>query len=265
MAIKVRKRREDDEPPEDEENGEPEATEAQLEDEDPFVAGSMRTLQWLSEHPNVIVGFLIAIAVAGAAVYGGLNYMRSQAVAASSGVSGALTAVQTPVDGSPEMQALTSSDRAASPKTTFESDKERWTAVFDRAGKTLDNYADSQAAQAARITQAAAAIRLEKYDKAIELYQAYLDADAGKDKLPTVHYGRAVALAEKGQYDKAMKALDALMNLDDSYKSFARYHKGMFMEEAGNPKKAKNFYDKVLDNNPQTPYKSAIERRRALL
>ena len=95
MAIKVRKRREDDEPPEDEEEqeGQPEPTEAQLEDEDPFVAGSMRTIEWLSEHPNVIVGFLIAFAVVAAAVYGGLNYMRGQAISASSGVSGALTAV----------------------------------------------------------------------------------------------------------------------------------------------------------------------------
>jgi len=265
MAIKVRKRREDDEPPDDEENGEPEAPEGQLEDEDPFVAGSMRTLGWLSEHPNVIIGFVIAALVVGAAVYGGTSYMRSQAIQASSGVSGALTAYQTPVDGSPQMEAITASERGATPQDTFGSEQERWMAVYEHTGKTLENHPDSQAAQAARITRAAAAIRLEKYDKAIELYQSYMDADGDKSRLPTVHYGRAVALAEKEQYDKALQALEALMEVDDSYESFARYHKGLFMEKAGKADEAKTFYDKVLDNNPQSPYKAAIERRRALM
>ena len=265
MAIKVRKRREDgDESPDDEQQSEEQPVEARLEDEDPFVAGSTRTLQWLSEHPNVIVGFIIAAAVVGAGVYGGMSYMRSQAVAASSGVSGALVAYQTPVQGSKEMEAFTQQDRGAMPKTTFESEEKRWTAVFERAKKTLDKHPDSEAAQSARITRAAAAIRLEKYDEAITLYQAYLDK-GGTEKLPTVHYGRAVALAAKEKYDEAIAALDALMKADDNYETFARYHKGLFLEEAGKTEKAKSMYDKVLDNNPETPYKTAIERRRALL
>lgn len=263
MAIKVRKRREDGEPPEDEE----ETDEAAVEptDHDPFMRGSMRTISWFAENQNLVVVALFALVLAGVGIYVGTRYMRQQAVSASKGVSQALLTVEAPVEGSQAYQTMTSSENAAAPDDTYPSEEKKWNAVYKSAGKTLDKKPGGRIAQIARATRAAAAIRIGKPDEAIELYTAYLDNKQSAISAPFVHYGLAVARADKENYQKALKALDGMIEADDNYESLALYHKGLFMERAGKIDKAKEFYNKVLETNPETPYKSNIERRLALL
>ena len=266
MAIKVRKKGEDNgEAPEEEQQEQPEQQPADVEpaDADPFMRGSMQTISWFAENQNLVLGGIAVVIIAGIVGYFARSMMRQQAIDASSGVSSALTAFEVPVKGSPAYQAMTSSENVAAPEETFENQKERWTAVYEGASKTLDNHEGSEVAQLARVTKAAAAARLGKYDESLKLYQAYLD---GKhDEKPSAYFGLAVAQAEKGQYDKAIGSLDKMVEADKDYESFALYHKGLFMEEAGEIEKAKEFYNKTLETDPKTPYKTDIERPIALL
>ncbi len=262
MATQVRRRGESDDDGSEEE---PDSSQMQPTGQDPFLATSSRTLAWFSNNPNVVIGLVALLAVGSAAIYGGVQYMRGQAVAASAGVSSALAAVETPVAGSKTLQTMTSSDRIQAPSETFESEQERWQAVYDKAGETLDGYESSEAAQPARVTRAAAALRLGETDEAIELYQAYLDAENGGDAAATVHYGLSVAHAEAGNYDKAISALDEMIEADEELEAFAKYHKGMYLEASDQTDEAKKLYDEILQNNPETAYKTDIERRLALM
>jgi tetratricopeptide (TPR) repeat protein len=236
-----------------------------LVDADPFMRGSAQTISWFAENRNLVIGAVGLALVVGVVAYVAQNMMRQQAIEASAGVSSALEAYEIPVEGSPAHKALTSSrNNIPAPDKTFKSEKERWTAVYERAGKTLDEHADSAAAQVARITRAAAAARLGKPDESLKLYNAYLEGPTDEAALPVVYYGRAVAQAENGKFDAAAGSLDKMVEADKEYKSFALYHKGLFMEEAGNIEKAKEFYNQALESDPKTPYKTDIKRRIAL-
>ena len=265
MAIKVRKRNEsgDDSPDEEEET--PESQEVAPTEGDPFLRGSAETISWLSENQNLVYGAVAAAIVIAIGGYVGVTYMRSQAVAASNPVSNALAAYETPVEGSPVYEAMTSRDGVAKPTKTFGTTDKRWKAVYKKAGRTLEKHAGSAAVQPARLTRAAAAAQLGKAGEAIELYNAYLDSEHAKENLPIVYYGLSVAQAQKGAYQKAVSSLDKMVAEDDSYEAFALYHKGLFMAEAGKKKKAKDFFNKVLETDPKSPYKTDIERRLALM
>jgi tetratricopeptide (TPR) repeat protein len=264
MAIKVRKRGEgDEEEPEDEQ--EPQDSEMAPSGQDPFLATSSRTIAWFSNHPNLVIGLLVVLVVAGIGIYGGMQYMRGQAVAASSGVSSALAAYEKPVSGSDALQAMTQSDRIAAPKDTFESEEARWQAIYDKSGETLDGYGSSQAAQPARITRAAAAIRLGNHEEAVELYQAFLDKAGSDSERPLVHYGLSVAHAELDNYAEAISSVEKMKEADEKFEVFAKYHKAMYLEASGKTDEAEKLYDKILQNNPDSAYKTDIERRLALM
>jgi len=265
MAIKVRKRGENDDSSEGDDEQPEQPDTVAPEGGDPFTRGSMRTLSWLADHQmSVLVAIGVAI-LAGIGVYAGSQYMRQQAVEASEGVSRALQAFEVPVEGSAQLRGMQSIENAAPPGETYSSAREKWSAVFDRAGETLSEHGEARVAQMARLTRAAAALRLGKAEKSESLYRAYLDGDQSEATLPMVYYGLSVALAEQGKFEKAVGTLDKMIEADDNYEGFALYHKGVYAEEAGNIEEAKDFYNKVLETDPQSPYKTEVNRRLALL
>lgn len=262
MAIKVRKRREEESPDgDDEQTGDSLAPAGG----DPFMRGSMRTLSWFSENQNTVLIALVIVALTGVGVYVGMRYSHQQAVAASEGVSGALLAVEAPVQGSPVFQAMNSAENAAPPDDTFSSEEEKWTAIYEQAGTTLEEHDGSTVAQLARVTRASAAVRLGKAEEAVTLYQEYLDRKRDSVSAPIVQFGLSVAHAEKGNYKEATEALDAMIEADSDYESVALYHKGMYLEKSGDVEGAKEAYNKVLETDSESPYKTEIERRLALL
>lgn len=263
MAIKVRKRGEGDSP-EDEDEQE-EAAQMAPQDQDPFMRGSMRTITWMSENQNIVLAGVVIAAIVGIGIYAGMSYMHQQAVAASSGVSQAVASYQVPVDGSRALQKLKSSDRMAAPDETFESTEKKWKAVYESAGKTLDNHGKAKVAQPARLMRGAAAIELGKYEEAAGHYESYLDKSPPERELTRAYFGLAVAYGSSGKTKKAIEQLDKITETNEDLKSFVNYHKGLFYQEAGKKKKAKEMYNKVLENDPKSPYKTDVERRLALM
>ena len=266
MAIKVRKKGEENEEEPEQEEQEESSGQAGVQpaDADPFMRGSAQTISWFAENRSLVLGAVGVALVVGVIAYVAQNMMRQQAIEASSGVNSALEAYEIPVEGSPVHKALTSSNNMAVPDKTFKNEKERWTAVYEGANKTLKDHSEAQVAQVARITKAAAAARLGKHGESLKLYKAYLEGETDKAALPVVYYGLAVAQAENGKFDAAAGSLDKMIEADKEYKSFALYHKGLFMEEGGKIEKAKEFYNQALESDPKTPYKTDIERRIAL-
>lgn len=266
MAIKVRKRGENgDSPEDDEEQPEEQGQTVAPSGSDPFMRGSMRTLSWLADNQMLVLTALGVAILLGIGAYIGSNYMRQQSVEASKGVSNALRAFEVPVEGSPTLAGMKSVENAAPPGKTYASEKEKWQDVYKRSGTTLSNHESARVAQMARITRASAGLRLGKAEEAVELYRAYLDGERSEEMVPFVYYGLAVALADAGKYQKAVETMDKMIEADDSYESFALYHKGLFAEEAGEIDRAKKFYNKVLETDPESPYKTDINRRLALL
>jgi len=266
MAIKVRKRGDDDDSPEDDgEQPEEQPDTVAPSGSDPFLRNSMRTLSWLADNQMLVLTALGIAVVLGIGAYVGSNYMRQQSVEASKGVSSALRAFEVPVEGSTKLAGMESVENAASPGKTYGSEKEKWQNVYERSGKTLSNYEEARAAQMARITRASAALRLGKSEEAVELYRSFLDGEGTEKMAPFVYYGLAVALADNGEYDEAVDTLDQMIEADDSYESFALYHKGLFAEEAGKTDRAKELYNKALDTDSETRYETDIKRRLALL
>ena len=53
--------------------------------------------------------------------------------------------------------------------------------------------------------------------------------------------------------------------LDESYSSFAQYHKGRVLEAAGKKEAARAAYDALIQSDSKSPYIADVERRLATL
>ncbi len=261
MAMKIRKRGGG--------KADPEAPEAQngaaVPDSDPVLEATLRGASWLEDNRNLVLAGVIAVIVAGVGVWIGSGYMDSQAVQASSTLSPALWDYDVITKDSPAMKQIEKSEVVDPPKHTYATDKARWEAIYKQAGDSLSKHKSGPLAQSARLTKAAAAMRLKKYDDATKLYEAYLSGKTDKAMLPFVYLGLATAYGAKGKVDKAVANYDKLVKQDDSYEGLAMYQKAQVYEAAGKKDKAKELYHEIIESHPKTPYRDDIERRLALL
>jgi tetratricopeptide (TPR) repeat protein len=262
MAIKIRKRNDDDQPdgdaPEGQEAAGPQAS-------DPVLQATMRGASWMEENRNLVIGGAIALVVAVIGIWAGTSYVESQKLEASSTLSPALWDYTAPVKGSPTMEMITQAQEVDAPETVYASETERWQAIYDKADASLTGNKTGPLAQTARLTKAAAANRLAKFDEAISLYQAYLDNKTDEAMLPFAYLGLANAYGAKGEVDKAGANYDKLVEADASYEGLAQFQKAKVLEGAGEVDKAKSLYHEILESDPKTPYRDDIERRLALL
>lgn len=262
MAIKIRKRGDGDKPetdaPEEQSGGvAPEA--------DPVLKATMRGASWMEENRNLVVGGVIALVVAVIGVWVGTSYIDSQEVEASSTLSPALWDYGVPVEGTEEMEQIRQIDVIEPPENAFESEEARWQAVYKKAGDSLEKNQSGPVAQSARLTRAAAASRLGKFDEAIKLYTAYLEGPTDEAMLPFAYLGLATAHGAKGNVEKAAANYDKLVENNEAYEGLAMYQKAKVLEAAGKTDEAKELYHEILETNPKTPYREDIERRLALL
>jgi tetratricopeptide (TPR) repeat protein len=262
MAIKIRKRNDGDQSdadaPEGQDAGAPAAS-------DPVLNATMRGASWMEQNRNLLIGGGIALVVAVVGIWAGTSYVENQKLEASSTLSPALWDYNAPVKGSPTMEMLTQNEEVAAPKTAFGSEGERWQAIYDKADASLGQHKTGPLAQTARLTQAAAATRLDKHDEAIKLYKAYLGNKTEETMLPFVYLGLANAHGAKGNVEKASANYDKLITQDSSYESLAQFQKAKVLEGAGKVDEAKGIYHEILESDPKTPYRDDIERRLALL
>lgn len=262
MAIKVRRSK--DEGPDDEEDNEQEPESTEATEADPFVRTSAETISWFTENRNLVIGGIIAVLVAAIGGYVAYSYVQSQKIEASTAASGAVQSFEKPVDGSPEISLIKRNSDIDSLET-FESHDEKWNQIFEQASKAVDKHGGTAAASQARLLRGYAAVQLEKYDAAVESYEAYLDGEPAEDTLAFVHHGLAQAYGAQKKVDQAVSSLDKMVEANSDLKAYALYQKGIYHQHAGNSDKARDLYNQALEEDPESPHKVDINRRLALL
>ncbi len=267
MAMKVKKKDESKAPSDDELVGEVEDSE---EDGDvkvvvPESGYKLKKGNWAEENPQAVIGLIVGIAVAILGVYYGFQYMESQKVAKSAEMTPAFKTYNMMVKGSLEYEELSKMPNIDPPEETLESEEARWTKIYETSNATLASAGDAEIAQTARLTKAAAAYRLGKFDEAISTYQEALKAAKDPVAKAPIYQGLATAQAAGGKVEEALKSYDELAGLNDKFKKSTQYPRAVLLESSGKKDEAKKIYHDILESDPMHPQKSDIERRLATL
>lgn len=233
------------------------------EDADPFLRASWETASWMEENRSLVIGGVLLMLVVVVAAYMGLGFLENEKVQASNSLTPAFDSYNTMLEGSKELEAVKSNPDLEAPKKTYKTDEERWQAVYDDADKALKDHANAEIAIAAKLTKAAAAAKLGKYDEAIALYKDYESISPDPSMKVAALQGLATAYAAADKNDEAIKTLDEIAALDPQFASGARYQKARILQHAGKTDEAKKLYHEILDNDPDHPSKADIERRLA--
>lgn len=274
MAIKIRKRQQEGDAPELDESGVPTSIDFDSVDPesgvppvdaDPILGATMQGVSWIERNLNLVIGGVALVIVASLGGWAYSAYSTSQEVAASQTLSPAIWDYEVFTKDSETYKQIQESDIVPMPEKVFADDAERWQAIYDGAAKALAENSTGPVAQSARLTQAAAAMHLDKADEAVKLYSAYLAGKTLKSAVPFAYMGLANAYAATGDVDKAMETFDKLGEQSETHMAMATYQKAQLLDASGKAKEAKELYHEILESNPETPHRDAIERRLAFL
>lgn len=270
MAIKIKNKGE--KPPE-EENEEQQGTtpgvppaDAPGSGLDGFERLSIRAAAWIENNRQLFFGIVAAVLVAGIGVVIGMAHVQSQQVEASDRLSEGFAAYEQLVEGSPELEAIRAQDGIEEPATIFDSVEERWQRVYDSAAHTLEDFDGGPIADTARLTQAAAALNLENYEEAEQLYRQVVDADDISDAMRAKAYvGLANALAVQSDLEGAEQAWDEFSSLQPERRAYAEFEMARMVERYGDADEAAERYADFVEEHADSQYVDEVERRRAML
>lgn len=267
MAIKIKNK----------DNGRPEESEGGEQPEAPAGGGTsggeldglgrvtFMAAAWIEDNRSLFFTMVGVTALAALGVILGVYFVRGQQVEASDLLSDGLAAYEVPEEGSPELEMFESQDLPAPPKV-YESGEEKWQAVYDSAEETLVDYDGGPIAISAQMTKAAAALNLEKYEEASELYQQVVDTgDEAGEFEAYAHMGLANSLAAQGELDEAEDAWERFAELNPDRASYADFETARMVERYGDADSAEEHYEQFLEDHPESQYLDEVERRMALL
>lgn len=142
-------------------------------------------------------------------------------------------------------------------------------ATFERLKQLYPNWPQAQAVD---VKNARVLLALKKHDEALKIIKPFLDAQLKKDFLPAEQETIvAEALVIQGDcllaMDKPYEALDSyllvvtLYDYDDARAVEARFKAAKVLEQTGNWKRAKEEYEDLLKESPDSPYASEAKKR----
>ena len=142
-------------------------------------------------------------------------------------------------------------------------------ATFD---KLKQLYPNSPQVQAVDVKNARVLFSLKKYDEVIKLINGYLNPQLKKDFLPPDQETTvAEALVLLGDCllakEKPYEALDCylqvvtLYDYDDAREAEARFKAGKVLEQTGNWKRAREEYEDLVKEAPDSPYTADAKKR----
>lgn len=274
MAIKIRKRQQDGSDDNLDESGVPKTIDMDIVNSgvgvapagsDPILNTAMQGMSWIERNRNLMVGAIALVIVGSLGGWAYSAYSSSQQVKASQLLSPAIWDYEVFTRDSETFKQIEESDVVPMPEKVFADEAERWQAIYDGAGKALAENSSGPVAQSARLTQAAAAMHLDKADEAVKLYSAYLEGKTLDSAVPFAYMGLANAYAATGEVQKAIESFDKLGEQGESYMGMATYQKAQLLDSSGKAKEAKELYQEILESDPETPHRGAIERRLAFL
>lgn len=137
---------------------------------------------------------------------------------------------------------------------TYPSEQARSEAAMAAFQKVINDYPSTQAATAARYHYAASLTALGRYAEAEKSFQEAIDAAGDSLFAATAKLGQAEALIAAGEYDRGLKALEALaadrdglLPVDGVLMQLARGY-----QKAGKPADARTAYKRVVDEFPDS-------------
>ncbi len=232
---------------------------------DAFEVASIKSAAWIDDNRNLAIGVVVAVVVAAIGVFVAVQFTTSQAEDASASLSLALASFEVLVEGSSELEAIKANPEIKAPTVTFASNDEKWQAIYDQAGATLADHGSGAVASTAQLTQAAAAFNLKKFDESTKLYNEYLAGSPTKDVKPFAYFGLANSLAAQGEFDKAIVQLDKVAEISPDQAIMIQYEKARMLERNGKVEEAKKLYHDILEAEPESTFRSDIERRLATI
>ncbi len=264
MAIKIKNRDRDSEEPEEEGTGGVAAPAAGNLDR--FERTSLRIAAWVEDNRGMVLGLVIAIVVAVIAGVVGMQYVQGQQVQASDRLSPAMVSYEVLVEGSPILEMWRSQEDVPAPTTTFDSDEERWRAIYDAAEGTLREFDRGPIVVSATLTKAAASLALGRAEEAVALYRQVVASPEASDDLKTfAHVGLAESLAATGDVDGAVEALERFAAARPDQQSFADFQAARIVERSGDTDAARERYESFLEAHGESGFRNEVERRLALM
>ena len=269
MAIKIKNKgsNEPEEPEGDGQQGAPAGGGSSGGGLDGFERISFSVAAWVEDNRGVFLGMIGVTVVVIIAIVTGIIYVRGQQMEASERLSEGLLAYEQHVDGAPEeIQHMWMEQEDMEVPVAFDSISERWQAVYEHAGNTLDDFDGGAIAPSARMTRAAAALNLGEYEEAEQLYRDVVDAGGTAGAfLATAYMGLANSLAAQQQLDEAEDAWREFAELRPAQSAYAELEIARMYERAGDTDEARDRYDRFVEDFEDSEHISEVERRRALL
>lgn len=229
---------------------------------DPFERATMSGANWIEKNRMLVLGAIVLFFAALIGWYFFSQNKKAEAIASSTQMNSVFDDFLSPVKGSAELEALTSNPNAPTPNKTFDDETKKWTAIFEASKMGVS---DTRIVQSARLAKAPAAARLNKLEKATAAYDAFLTGDFDPSAEGPVLSGLASVQVSGKKYEDALKTLTKLQGVSPSYEGAAKYRRARIFEWQKKVEDAKKLYHDILENHPNFPQRSDIERRLALL
>lgn len=234
-------------------------TKRELQSPDKFTTTTASWLDWATKHPRetTIAGVVLAalLVAVGLIASGG----PSTDPKAGAALSAALELIDRKVEKPGAADAAAEGEKK---EPTFASEQEKQEAIVKAMQAVRDEHRGTTSALSATLAQADAAFALGKADDALALYEEYLSSAPKTGSLRFLaHEGKAASLQAKGDFDGAIAALDAMAAELSGYKDRAQLGKGRVLEAKGDWAKAREAYQAVKTDFPDSASTRAATER----
>ncbi len=231
-----------------------------------FERMGFRAAAWIENNRTLFFAMVGLVVLAGLGIVLGVVYVRSQQVEASDRLSEGIAAYEHVVEGDPFLESLRQQEDVREPDRIFETNEEKWQAVYASGERTLADFDRGPIAVSARMVKGAAALNLSDYENAERLYREVLnDDDATDEVLAFAYMGLANSLAAQGDLGGAEEAWNGFAELQPERQAYADFEIARMVERYGDADDARERYERFMEEHPDSMYLNEVERRQALL
>lgn len=151
---------------------------------------------------------------------------------------------------------------ASPPRGSFPSEHAKLEAALPKFLAVASSYPRTKAGIAARYHAAAAAAALGRTDEALRLYREVIDSDRGGVYGQMARLGIGETEARAGHHDQAIAAFKELASETGSQLPLDAIltQLGRTYAQAGRTKEARETFQRVLDEFPQSPYATTVRQ-----
>jgi TolA-binding protein len=217
--------------------------------ENDFEHWTQETREFLETRSRETLTVLVAVVVIGAAVlgyYGWRQHVQSR--------SSAMLAEAVAIQSAPVGNA--SAPGSAVPPGGYPDEKARDEAAVAKLKAAADAYPSTEAGIFARYEQAATLVSLGRYAEAIDCYNEALKRAGTGNYAQMARLGIAEAQARSGRYDEAINVLKDLAQQKEGALPIdgVLIELGRVYREAGKTADARQAFNRVVDEFPDSPY-----------